>query len=65
MRRIQTWHERSWLPRGRILNFVERYEPPYIAKVYRPAPGDVAKDPSTPGRIELWHPKVSAITRRI
>lgn len=41
----------------RIFNFIERHEPPYIAKVYRPSPGDVAIDPSAPGRIELWHPK--------
>ena len=50
--------------KGRILNFLERHQPPYIAKVYRPAPDDVAKDPSTPGRIELWHPKVTAMARR-
>lgn len=47
--------------KGRVLNFIERHEPPYIAKVYRPSPTDVAKDPSTPGRIELWHPKIRAI----
>ena len=56
---------RSFLAtKGRILNFIERYKPPYIAKVYRPPPGDVASDPSSPGRIELWHPKVAAIARR-
>jgi len=44
----------------RILNFIERHEPPYIAKVYRPSPGDIANDPSALGRIELWHPKVAA-----
>jgi hypothetical protein len=48
----------------RILSFIERYEPPYIAKIYRPLPGDAAHDPSTPGRIELWHPKIAAIARR-
>jgi len=42
--------------RSRILHFVERHEPPYIAKIYRPWPSDVAGDASAPGRIELWHP---------
>jgi PIN like domain len=44
----------------RILNFIERHEPPYNAKVYRPSPGDIADDPLAPGRIELWHPKIAA-----
>ena len=44
----------------RILNFIERHEPPYIATVYRPSPGDIAKDHAAPGRIELWHPKTEA-----
>jgi hypothetical protein len=41
---------------ARILHFIDQHEPPYIAKVYRPAPGEVDKDAGAPGRIELWHP---------
>ncbi|HTV77831.1 MAG TPA: hypothetical protein VMF03_06210 [Steroidobacteraceae bacterium] len=48
---------------SRILTFIGRHQPPYIAKVYRPAPDDAANDPSTPGRIEQWHPKI-AVARR-
>ena len=44
----------------RILNFLERHEPPYIAKVYRPSPADIDNDPSAQGRIELWYPKAAA-----
>lgn len=40
----------------RILRFIEKHEPPYIAKVYRPSPKETANDPAAPGRIELWHP---------
>lgn len=40
----------------RILSFLRRHEPPYIAKVYRPSPGDLASDSAAMGRIELWHP---------
>ena len=48
----------------RIMSFVERHAPPYIAKVYRPLPADAAKDPWSTGRIELWHPKVPTGARR-
>lgn len=41
--------------RERILKFVAQHEPPYIAKVYRPSPGDLAKNAAAPGRIELWY----------
>jgi hypothetical protein len=40
----------------RILSFVERHRPPYIAKVYRPAADEAQRNPAAPGRIELWHP---------
>ena len=40
----------------RILDFLGRHEPPYIAKVYRPPASDVATNPAASGRIELWHP---------
>ena len=40
----------------RITSFIGRHEPPYIAKIYRPAANEVAAQPRAPGRIELWHP---------
>ena len=40
----------------RILSFVGRHRPPYIAKVYRPAAEEAQKSPSATGRIELWYP---------
>ncbi len=48
----------------RILSFIERHDPPYIAKVYRPPPGDVANEPSMSGRIDLWHPKAGTPARK-
>lgn len=42
--------------KARIQAFIEGHEPPYIAKVFRPSPSDVANNPSAPGRVELWHP---------
>ena len=48
----------------RILSFLERHEPPFIAKVYRPAPADVAKDRMAPGRVELWHPATALKSAR-
>lgn len=47
----------------RILTFLERHEPPYIAKVYRPPATDLATNPQATGRIELWHPE-NAVRRR-
>jgi hypothetical protein len=46
----------------RILSFLQRHKSPYIAKIYRPSPGDIANDPSAVGRIELWYPKTAAKT---
>lgn len=43
--------------RSPIERFVVEHRPPYIAKVYRPQPRVLAKDPDSPGRIELWYPK--------
>lgn len=49
----------------RILSFLTRHEPPYIAKVYRPSPADLANDPAALGRVELWHPiNRNHLTRR-
>jgi PIN like domain len=40
--------------RDRIETFLAQHTPPFIAKVYRPSPADLAKDPSAAGRIERW-----------
>lgn len=42
---------------GRIAAFAERHEPPYIAKVHRPSPSDVARNPNVPGTVTLWFPR--------
>lgn len=43
---------------ARIEAFLDRHEPPYIAKVYRPSAGAVLKcNPMMPGTISLWYPK--------
>jgi hypothetical protein len=41
----------------RIEAFMDQHKAPYIAKVYRPAPAVLAKDPQAGGTISLWHPK--------
>ncbi len=41
----------------RIERFLVSHDPPFIAKVYRPPPGDVARRNVSPGRIELWYPR--------
>lgn len=40
----------------RIEAFVGRSRPPYIAKVYRPSPQELARNPNTAGRISHWYP---------
>ena len=40
--------------RRRIEGFLERHEPPFIAKVYRASPAELAKNASAPGSITLW-----------
>jgi hypothetical protein len=40
----------------RVERFVIGRAPPYIAKVYRPAPAEMARG-HTAGRVELWHPR--------
>lgn len=34
--------------------FLQKPEPPFIAKVYRASPAELAKTPSAPGHILLW-----------
>lgn len=42
---------------SRVEEFVDSHEPPYIAKVYRASPHELARDPSARGSISLWYPK--------
>lgn len=42
--------------RSIIERFVERHEPPYIAKVYRASEGARSKHALASGRIEKWYP---------
>ncbi|MGH8584652.1 MAG: hypothetical protein ACREWE_00155 [Gammaproteobacteria bacterium] len=41
----------------RITHFLAGHTPPLIAKVYRPSPAELAKNPDTPGTVTLWYPK--------
>lgn len=47
----------------RVLAFLDHHTPPFIAKVYRASSTELATNPQTPGRVELWHP-ADAIKRR-
>jgi hypothetical protein len=42
---------------GAISAFVARQPRPFIAKVYRPSPAEVAAHPLAPGSVSLWFPK--------
>lgn len=41
----------------RIEAFLDGRSPPFIGKVYRATPAELAKSASAPGRVELWFPK--------
>lgn len=41
----------------RIEAFVASHQPPYIAKVFRPTPGEQARQPDAPGTVSLWYPR--------
>jgi hypothetical protein len=41
----------------RIEYFLDRHEPPFIAKFYRPSPAELARNPKQPGSIRLWYPQ--------
>ena len=43
--------------RLRIEAFLDDRSPPFIGKVYRATPADLAKSAAAPGRVELWFPK--------
>lgn len=40
----------------RVEAFLDRYAPPLIGKVYRPSPGELARNPSASGTVALWYP---------
>lgn len=42
---------------SKIDAFVATHTRPFIGKVYRPAPADLARNPDAPGRIESWYPR--------
>ena len=37
--------------------FLARHEPPFVGKVFRPSPGELGRNPSAAGRVELWYPR--------
>jgi PIN like domain len=39
---------------SRIEAFLQKHEPPFIAKVYRASPAELAENPTAPGHIALW-----------
>lgn len=43
--------------RRRIETLLDQNAPPLIAKVYRPSPAEVAKDPDAAGTVTLWYPR--------
>lgn len=38
-----------------VERFLARHQPPFIAKVHRPSPAEIARRPGAPGRVELWY----------
>jgi len=43
----------------KILRFVAEHEPPFIGKVHRASPAELAKNAHASGRVELWYPRVA------
>lgn len=41
----------------KIEAFLDKHTPPFIAKVYRPSPAELARNPSSGGEVLLWYPK--------
>ncbi len=41
----------------KIEAFLDKHTPPFIAKVYRPSPADLARNSAAGGDIVLWYPK--------
>ena len=46
---VQTLH--------RIESMLDERKPPFIIKVYRPTPAELAHTASAAGRVEVWYPK--------
>jgi len=40
----------------KIEAFLDEHTPPFIAKVYRPSPAELARNPSARGEVVLWYP---------
>lgn len=40
----------------RITRFLKKNRPPFIAKVYRASPAELAQNSAAAGRIERWYP---------
>ena len=40
----------------KVSEFLSNHSPPFIAKIYRPNPSELARG-ARAGRVELWHPK--------
>jgi predicted nuclease of predicted toxin-antitoxin system len=40
----------------KIEAFLDTHEPPFVAKVYRASPAEVARDAAASGKILLWYP---------
>jgi hypothetical protein len=41
----------------RVRSFLDRHEPPFIGKVFRPTPDETQRNPLAPGRVDLWYPR--------
>ncbi|MEO7987499.1 MAG: hypothetical protein ABI766_13285 [Gemmatimonadales bacterium] len=41
---------------SRIARFLQQHPPPFIAKVYRASPADLARNVASAGRVERWYP---------
>jgi PIN like domain len=42
---------------SKIERFLDTHEPPFIAKIYRPSPSDLARKADSAGTIVLWYPR--------
>ena len=41
----------------KIAAFIADRKPPFIAKVYRPTPSELARNPGASGSVSLWYPR--------
>jgi hypothetical protein len=53
----EQWLERFVRTLPRIEMMLDGRVPPFIAKVYRATPTELAKVPAASGRVEVWYPK--------